>query len=394
MAEEAPIRVLLVDDDEDEYIVTRDLFREIGRGYELSWACSYEDALAEISRQKWDAFLFDYHLGARTGVELLRETKSRGCRVPILILTGAGDRQVDLEAMQAGAADYLDKGQLTAALLERSIRYAIERRRSEERQRDSDHQVAALEVIEAQLQEAVRTRDEFLSVASHELKTPLTSLTLQIDQLRRLAAGGRAISSSAALLEAAKRQTVRLNDLVEQLLDVSRIATQRLAVHVDEVDLAEITRDICDRFRPQAEAARSRLHVEAQAPVRGRWDRFRIEQVLGNLLSNAIKYGRGKPISVGVTTADDMARVAVHDEGIGIAHGDVSRIFGRFERAVSSRHYGGLGLGLYIAHEVVEAHGGCILVQSEPGQGSTFTVLLPLHGPHIDVEADASVQAS
>src|SRR5689334_1645623 len=134
MAEEAKVRVLLVDDDEDEYVVTRDLFREMGSGYALSWACSYEDAVMEISQGEWDAFLFDYHLGTRTGVDLLRETKSRGCRTPILILTGAGDRQVDLEAMQAGAADYLDKGQLTAALLERSIRYAIERRRSEERQ--------------------------------------------------------------------------------------------------------------------------------------------------------------------------------------------------------------------------------------------------------------------
>jgi signal transduction histidine kinase len=392
MAEEAPTHVLLVDDDEDEFVVTRDLFRQIGNGYSLSWARSYEAGAAEISRGGWDAFLFDYHLGPRSGVDLLREAKSRGCRVPILILTGTGDRDVDLTAMQAGAADYLDKGQLTAALLERSIRYALERRRSEERLRDSNHHVAALEVIEAQLQEAVRTRDEFLSIASHELKTPLTSLTLQIDQLRRMFRDGRVDRSTPALLEAAKRQAVRLCDLVEQLLDVSRIATRRLPIHVDEGDLAEIARDVSERFRPQAETALSPLHFEADGPVRGRWDRLRIEQILSNLLSNAIKYGRGKPISVRVTATGDMGRVAVHDEGIGIAPGDLSRIFGRFERAVSSRHYGGLGLGLYIAHEVVEAHGGSILVQSEPGKGSTFTVLLPLHGAHAaaDVTAHAS----
>jgi signal transduction histidine kinase len=110
----------------------------------------------------------------------------------------------------------------------------------------------------------------------------------------------------------------------------------------------------------------------------GRWDRFRIDQVLANLLSNAIKYGRGKPISVHVASTDDTARLSVRDEGIGIAGNDVTRIFGRFERAVSSRHYGGLGLGLYIAHEIVEAHGGCIVVDSAPSAGSTFTVLLPL----------------
>ena len=242
------------------------------------------------------------------------------------------------------------------------------------------------------MQEAVRTRDEFLSIASHELKTPLTSLSLQIDQLRRKLRGGHLDPSTPALLEAAKRQMVRLNDLIEQLLDVSRIATRRLTVHSDDADLAEIARDICERFRPQAEAARSPLEVQADNPVPGRWDRLRIEQVLGNLLSNAIKYGRGKPISVGVTAAEGMGRLAVHDEGIGIAHGDLSRIFGRFERAVSSRHYGGLGLGLYIAHEVVEAHGGSILVQSEPGRGSTFTVLLPLQGAH--AAPDATAQAS
>ncbi len=389
---EPPVHVLLVDDDEDEYIVTRDLVREIGDGYVLSWARSYEEGAEQLRTSAYDAFLFDYHLGSRTGVELLREAKALGCRSPILILTGAGDREVDLEAMQAGAADYLDKSQLTGALLERSIRYAIERRRSEERQRDSDQHVAALQLIEAQLQEAVRTRDEFLSIASHELKTPLTSLNLQIDQLRRLFRDERFDPSAPALLEAAKRQAVRLNDLVEQLLDVSRIATQRFALQVDVVDLGEIAHDVCDRFRPQAEAARSSLDVEADGPVRGRWDRFRIEQVLSNLLSNAIKYGRGKPISVRVTRADDMARVAVHDEGIGIAHGDMSRIFGRFERAVSSRHYGGMGLGLYIAHEIVEAHSGCILVQSEPGRGSTFTVLLPLDAARASA-SDAAAHA-
>ena len=385
MAEE-PVHVLLVDDDEDEFVVTRDLFAEIGSGYALSWARSYQEGSTQIARCEHDAFLFDYHLGARTGVELLREAKLLGCRAPILILTGAGDREVDLEAMQAGAADYLDKSQLTAALLERSIRYAIERRRAEERQRDSDQLVAALQRTEAQLQEAVRTRDEFLSIASHELKTPLTSLNLQIDQLRRLHREGRFDGSAPALLDSAKRQAVRLNDLVEQLLDVARIATRRFALVLDEVDLAEIARDVGERFRPHAESSRSSLEVEADRPVRGSWDRFRIEQVLSNLLSNAIKYGRGKPISVCVSAAEEMARIAVRDEGIGIASGDLSRIFGRFERAVSSRHYGGLGLGLYIAHQIVEAHSGCILVQSEPGRGSTFTVVLPLRAAHATVD--------
>ena len=239
-------------------------------------------------------------------------------------------------------------------------------------------QVRKLEAVEAKLQEAVRTRDEFLSIASHELNTPLTPLNLQLDQLRRVLIREGAQPEILALLETAKRQTGRLGDLVEKLLDVSRVATRRLALNLENMDLAQLARDTAERFRPQAAAAQSELLIDEEGRAAGRWDRFRLEQVISNLLSNAIKYGRGKPITLRVSAAEDTARLSVRDEGIGIAGTDVTRIFGRFERAVSSRHYGGLGLGLYIAHEIVEAHSGCILVQSDPGHGSTFTVLLPM----------------
>src|SRR5205814_1715818 len=124
------VRVLLVDDDEDEYFITRDLFAEIDRGYELTWVCTYDEARDKMLDASYDAYLVDYHLGAQTGLELLRDVKAAGCRAPILILTGAGDRSIDVDAMEAGAADYLDKSELSAALLERSLRFAVERHRS------------------------------------------------------------------------------------------------------------------------------------------------------------------------------------------------------------------------------------------------------------------------
>ena len=372
------VRVLLVDDDEDEYFITRDLFAEIDRGYELTWVSTYDEARDKMLDASYDAYLVDYHLGAQTGLELLRDVKAAGCRAPILILTGAGDRSIDLDAMEAGAADYLDKSELSAALLERSLRYAIERHRSEEKLERSNELVSKLRRIEMELQAAVRTRDDFLSVASHELKTPLTPLRLELDQLRRVLADIPAFPSEAlALVDSAKRQTVRLGGLVEALLDISRIAEGRLELHREELDLVEIAGEVIDRFRGQAAAAQSSIVLWAPARARGRWDRMRLDQVLSNLLSNAIKYGRGKPIAVEIAVESGRAIVAVRDRGIGIAVPDLDRIFGRFERAVPSRHYGGLGLGLYIANEIVRAHGGEILVESRRGEGSTFKVVLP-----------------
>ena len=374
-------RILLVDDDEDEYVATRDLFVEIGPAYSLSWAKTYEEAHAALSRCAYDAFVFDYHLGPRTGVELLREAKALGCRQPILILTGAGDRAVDLEAMEAGAADFLDKGQLTAALLERSLRYSIERRKAEQKLADSNAQVRALQAAEEQLHAAVRARDEFLSIAAHELKTPLTPLILQLGQMRKSLREHEVLP----LVEITRRQTSRLAVLVDSLLDVTRLNEGLFVLNRERFDLSELARQVAERFRSQAETAHCPLSVEG-AQTFGSWDRFRLEQVISNLLANALKYGRGKPVELRISDGQDGALLSVRDHGIGIAQGDVARIFGRFERAVSSRHYGGLGLGLYVAQEIVEAHGGRIAVQSEPGAGSAFTVLLPR-----DEAAQASV---
>jgi signal transduction histidine kinase len=369
--------ILLVDDDEDEYVSTRDLFAEMD-GYELHWSRSFDEGVLRMKCNDYSAFIFDYHLGSRTGVELIGEARALGCHAPMIILTGAQDRRVDLEAMRAGASDFLDKAQLTPALLERTLRYAIERHKAEQKLADTSEQVHALQAAEAQLHAAVRTRDEFLSIASHELKTPLTPLVLQLDYL------ARALSDSELmpLLDTARRQTARLADLIDGLLDVTRLGEGPFVLRREYFDLAALARQVAERFHTQAQSARCQLFVEAESESTGSWDKYKLEQVIANLLSNALKYGRGKPVHLRVHNGDDGVRLSVQDRGIGIAKEHVSRIFGRFERAVSSRHYGGLGLGLYVASEIIEAHGGCILVQSEPGIGSTFTVLLPRESAH------------
>jgi PAS domain S-box-containing protein len=234
-------------------------------------------------------------------------------------------------------------------------------------------------------QEAIRARDEFLQIASHELKTPLTPLQMQLDMLTRaFEKSGIQNERLSAKLDAATRQTARLGRLVESLLDVSRITAGRFHLDLEGCDLSGLVREVADRFHGEAKKAGSELKVSADDTVVGRWDRLRLDQIISNLVSNAIKYGLGKPIEIDVREMDDTVRVAVTDHGIGIEKEALGRIFGRFERGVSLRHYGGLGLGLFIARQFAEAHGGTIVAQSQPGAGSTFTLVLrhPRRGEH------------
>jgi PAS domain S-box-containing protein len=234
--------------------------------------------------------------------------------------------------------------------------------------------------------EAVRLRDEFLQVASHELKTPMTPLQLKLAALsrdiERLAPEG-ARERLLSHVTVAHRQVRKLSGLVGVLLDVGRLAESgRLPLHLEEgVDLAAVLRDVCTWFEPEATRLGSALHVEAPEGVPGRWDRLRLEQVVTNLLSNALRYGRGRPVRARAWADGAGAHLEVGDEGIGIAPDALGRIFGKFERASSERHYGGLGLGLYITRSLVEAMGGRVEVQSTPGEGSCFRVSLPRSSP-------------
>jgi PAS domain S-box-containing protein len=228
-------------------------------------------------------------------------------------------------------------------------------------------------------QQAVVLRDEFLSVASHELRTPVTSLQLAVQSA--LSVGLSQDAPQGFLrqaLESAERQTRRLGRLVDALLDVSRIEAGRLELNREPTDLAQLAREVVRGLGEDLRRAGCEVVLDVPAQLVGCWDRARLEQVLTNLLSNAFKYGVGQPIDVLVAGGEGWARLTVRDRGIGVPEGERGRIFERFERAVSARHYGGLGLGLYIVRRIVDAHGGRALVTSPEGGGAAFTVELPL----------------
>lgn len=243
-------------------------------------------------------------------------------------------------------------------------------------------------------QTAIQMRDDFLSIASHELKTPLTPLTLQVQTLIKTLSHGSLDSLTPArlerMLQSCDRQLTRLAKLIENLLDISRINTGKLTLEKEEFDLMELIREVLERFQDQLKAIRCETTLEGPDRVSVYWDRFRIEQVIVNLLSNAMKYGAGRPIVIQIAPSiGGRISLAVRDSGIGIAKEDQERIFERFERAVSGKHFGGLGLGLYIVKQIIEAHEGKVTVTSAVSMGSTFIVDLPTYRDLPQTEAIA-----
>ncbi len=239
-----------------------------------------------------------------------------------------------------------------------------------------------LEKQNLQYQKEVKARDEFLSIASHELKTPLSAMLLQIQtalhNIRNVSLANFSVESLLRMLQSTEQQSKRLSKMINDLLNVSLITTGRIELEKEEVDLSELVKDVVERFTEKAEKEGSPIKIHVQEKVIGEWDKLRIEQAVTNLISNAIKYGNSKPIMVEVIKRGAVGELTVNDQGIGIPKDRQEKIFERFERAVSNHHYKGLGVGLYITQQIVKAHHGKMRLDSKPNDGSTFIVELPL----------------
>jgi len=240
--------------------------------------------------------------------------------------------------------------------------------------------------INQELREAVRARDEFLAIAAHELRSPMHALMLQVASAIALArrAGGE------ELLHRLERMRLVLDRYVKRatlLLDISRINADSMELGFQELDLAEILRDVVDAYAIEASFHLVDIQLTAPDALRGKWDQLAIEQIIGNLVSNAIKFGDGKPVRINLGLEADRVRLQVEDQGIGISAEDQARIFGRFEQVVTGQRRTGFGVGLWLARALIEAHRGSIAVHSVPGEGTAFTVWLPLDATSAPQEA-------
>ncbi len=236
-----------------------------------------------------------------------------------------------------------------------------------------------LESDRIRAEEALRIRDEFLSVASHELKTPLTALQIELFAMRELA-GQSTDERLSRKLARASRNADRLSRLIEMLLDVSRISTGNLTLKPERFDLCQAVTQVAETMRPTADQAHCEFSCRTPGPIVGTWDRLRVEQIVMNLLSNAFKYSPGAAVTLSVSVEKGEAVIEVRDHGPGVVPQDFERIFERFERGSPRQNQGGLGLGLYVSRQIAQAHGGTIAGRNLPEGGALFTVRLPLAG--------------
>jgi signal transduction histidine kinase len=368
------LNVLIVEDSDDD----RDLIlRELGRaGLEAIWKqVETPAALREALAQPWDVVLCDYHLPGFGGLEALAIVRAHDIDLPLIIVSGTLGEEAAVEAMKAGANDFFSKNRLArlGAAIERALTDARGRRQRRQMERDN-------ELLVADLQRALGVRDEFLLLASHEFRTPLTVLQLQAGCLT----GGRGAGGAGAIdqvvlrrIDRLKGQIDRMSQLIERLLDVTKLSSEPLRLSRARTDLRALVLGVVERSRDWIEGAGCALTLAPMEEAIGSWDPVRLESVVVSLLANALKYGAGKPVTLSVELRDDVARLTVRDEGIGISQDDQARLFEKFSRVSPTENYGGFGFGLWIVALLVRAHDGNIELASAKDRGTTFVINLP-----------------
>ncbi|MFK8331485.1 ATP-binding protein [Pseudomonas sp. BJa5] len=386
-------KLLIVDDLPENLLALAALVK--GSDREVHQARSADQALSLLLEHDFALAIVDVQMPGMNGFELaeLMRGMERTKSIPIVFVSAAGrELNYAFKGYESGAVDFLQKPLDNHAVkskvavfvdlfrqrkaLDQQLQ-ALERSRAEQ-----ELLLARLQVARQELEHAVRMRDDFMSIVSHEVRTPLNGLILETQlrkrHLDRDNADAFTLDKLRAMVERDERQINSLIRLVEDMLDVSRIRTGKLSIRPGQFDLSQLVAGLVENFAAQAAAADSPIGFCAESALEGVWDEFRIEQVVANLMTNALRYGRGKPIQVRTFALHDMACVEVRDQGIGISAQDQQRIFQQFERVTSAPGSAGLGLGLYIAEQIVLAHGGSLGVNSAEGQGATFTMRLPL----------------
>ncbi|KJK08210.1 MULTISPECIES: hybrid sensor histidine kinase/response regulator [Pseudomonas] len=389
-------KLLIVDDLPENLLALEALIK--GSDCEVHQAQSADQALSLLLEHEFALAILDVQMPGMNGFELaeLMRGTEKTKNIPIVFVSAAGrEMNYAFKGYESGAVDFLHKPLDNQAVKSKVAVFvdlfrqrkalgqqleALERSRAEQEQL-----LSQLQVTRRELEHAVRMRDDFMSIVSHEVRTPLNGLILET-QLRKLHlardnADAFTLDKMRAMVERDERQINSLIRLIEDMLDVSRIRTGKLSIRPIQFDLSQLVAGLIENFAAQAAAAASSIEFKDQVPLPGVWDEFRIEQVVANLLTNALRYGANHPVQVRTFEQQDLACIEVRDQGIGISEQNQQRIFQQFERVASNPGNAGLGLGLYISEQIVLAHGGSIEVQSAEGKGATFTVRLPLPRP-------------
>ncbi len=387
------IKVLLIDDDEDDALLTREIFGEINRKdtlarYELTWEKDGIKGFDALCQDRYHVALLDNYVGGRTGIEIVGDAVAAGSNTPMILLTGAGNEDLDFAAMEAGASDYLEKRNLSASLLDRSIRYSIRSARAR----------ADLEAARDAAEAANRTKSEFIANMSHELRTPLNAIIGFSDIMLRELKGPIGNETYIDYICEIRQSGEHLLNLIISILDISKIEAGKTVLVEEEFDLTAIVKSSIAMVAPRAEATGLTIETKLEAGCEKLFgDARAFKQVILNLLSNAVKFtDRGGLITVSAKLREDHGiSIAVADTGIGIPADSISRILEPFEQAGSTltRRWDGIGLGLPIVTRLMELHNAKLAIDSVENEGTSVHVILPperTRGEHaIKQNADA-----
>nr|WP_198043969.1 hybrid sensor histidine kinase/response regulator [Janthinobacterium sp. 1_2014MBL_MicDiv] len=392
---ETSTKLLIVDDLPENLRALNALIRESDRS--VYQASSGEEALALLLEHDFALAILDVQMPEMDGFELaqLMRGTEKTRHIPIVFVTAAGkEMNFAFQGYESGAVDFLHKPlDINAVQSKVNVFVALHQQRNETRRQvqaleysrqQQEALLKELRATQAELQRSLRLRDEFMSMVAHELRTPLNTLFLET-QMRtvNLERGNLAAFEADKLNKMVARDGRQIRSmvrLIDDMLDVSRITSGKLSIRREPVDLACLVRRVADDLAHYAATTGSVLEVLAFEPIHGYWDAFRVEQIVVNLISNALRYGQGQPVEISLAHTQNSAVIEVRDHGIGIGAKDQERIFDAFERVMYQDRSGGLGLGLFITKQLVDAHGGAITLQSQPGNGALFSVTLPLAG--------------
>lgn len=392
MNQHTSTQVLLVDDSEADFgIVQRYLRRAETGTFTLEWAVTCDEALDAINTQAVDICLVDYKLGTRNGLDVLDAIQETQVHVPVIFLTGLGNVEVAMEAMKRGALDYLDKNELTTALLERSIRYTIENFQVREQLRVANETLEErVRARTTDLERSNRELEEFASLVSHEFELPLQTITAEIEKLRdqqHTRADSEESELAGYFLTRAHTSAVRMQELLRTVLTYSRVG--RRTNSFSQVSLNELLDNVLDDLDDYVRGRDARIERGPMPQVWG--DACLLRRLFQNLIHNALKYTPERPIvHVWGEENDGGWRCGVRDNGAGLAHDELEKVFNIFHRAPRDNTAPGHGIGLALCKRIVEYHGGRIWVESQPETGATFLFTLGRQ----ELQRDASVSAN